>query len=483
MFNTAPRPSLLVAASMAALLTACTAPRNYKTPEASLPAAFQRTTNTAPANEAALAVFWQQFQDPVLDGLMQQAWAANLDVRIARVRLTEAQASLAGVEAQALPSFGVGASANRSQSPEWQRPGASAGARTGSVFAASALMNWELDLFGRVQSAADAAAANVSAQDLGIGDAQVALAGAVASNYMNIRGLQQRLAVTQEALRNQREALRLTEIRFAAGRDTRLDVARASSLVASSASIIPLLQQQTERAVQRLATLTNQPGARVQATLLAPQPLPRLPVADLAQWPVGTPADMLRRRPDIRIAERLAAASHAEANIAIADRFPRLSLSGLLGLNSNRLGDLPNSSALTSSLGASLSWTAFDFGTNQANVQSAQARAQRSLLIYEQTVLTALEETENALNGFTRSAQQAAQLEVAAQAAQEAADIARKRYAAGRIDQLALLDAERQVLSAQDLLSQGNAATATALVEVYRALGGGWQVTSSTASR
>jgi multidrug efflux system outer membrane protein len=428
-----------------------------------------------------LATFWQQFQDPVLDSLMQQAWAANLDVRIAQARLTEAQAALLGAQAEALPSLGVDASATRSLTPEWQQPGSTRSQRTGAVYAPSAVLNWELDLFGRVQRGTESAAATVSAQELGIAGAQVALAGAVATNYLTLRGLQLRLSVAQGSLVNQREALRLTEVRYAAGRGTAFDVARARNLVASTAAGLPALELQVTRAVQRLATLTNQPASVVAAAVRDPQPLPRLPTTDLAQWPVGTPADLLRRRPDIRVAERQLAASTADIGVAMADRYPRLSLSGLLGLNSNVLGDLGNSGAAVASLGASLSWTALDFGRIDARVGAAEARSQRSLLVFELTVLTALEEIENALAGFTRNAQQTAELLAAARAAEEAADIARKRWAAGSIDQLALLDAERQVLSARDLLAQGDTGTATALVEVYRALGGGWQAAPQAA--
>jgi outer membrane protein, multidrug efflux system len=469
------RSAVQAAVLLALSLAGCAAGPTYQAPAPSVPAAFAQGA-AAPADEAALAAFWRQFQDPALDALMQQAWAANLDVRMARTRLSEAQALLLGAEAEALPNLALQASATRSVTPQWQQPGATRSQRTGSVYAPSAVMNWELDLFGRVQRSTEAAVATVSAQELGVAGAQVALAGAVASNYLSLRGLQQRLLVAQSALSNQREALRLTEARFAAGRGSELDVARARSLVASTAASVPALAQQQARVLQRLATLTQQATPVLTTALQAPQALPQLPITDLAQWPVGTPAELLRRRPDIRVAERQLAASTAEVGVAMADRFPRVSLSGLLGLNSNRAGDLSGSGAGVASLGASISWAALDFGRSATRTQAAEARSQRSLLVYEQTVLTALEETENALDGYTRSTQQAAALREAAQAAQTAADIARKRYAAGSIDQLAVLDAERQWLSARDQLAQADTATATAVVEVYRALGGGWQL-------
>ncbi len=487
------RPATLVCTLLLGL-TGCATGPDHQAPAVAVPSSFANAPSSGPPSgpsaagpaaspdEAALAAFWQQFQDPLLDRLMQQAWAANLDLRIAQARLAEARAALLGAQAEALPVVGLDAAATRSLSPQWQQPGASRSQRTTSVYAPSALMNWELDLFGRVQRSTESAAATVSAQELGIGSAQVALAGAVATNYLTLRGLQQRLAVAQDSLSNQQEALRLTQVRVDAGRGTAFDVARARNLVASTAAGIPALQLQTTRAVQRLATLTNQPGSTMAEALSTPQPLPGLPVSDLSLWPVGTPAELLRRRPDIRIAERQLAASSADVGVAMAERFPRLSLSGLLGLNSNRLGDLSSSGAAVASLGAALSWTAFDFGRTDARVQGAEARSQRSLLVYEQTVTTAIEEAENALSGYTRNAQQAVALREAARSAQQAADIARSRYAGGSIDQLALLDAERQLLSARDQLVATDTNTATALVEVYRALGGGWRVAAAAAA-
>jgi len=333
-----------------------------------------------------------------------------------------------------------------------------------------------------VRRGSESAAATVSAQEMGIASAQVVLAGALATSYLTLRGTQQRLLVARESLANQREQLRLTEVRHAAGRGTQLDVARARNLVATTASTIPVLELQATRAVQRMATLTNQPAPRVEELVLGSRPLPSLPVTDLSHLPVGTPAALLRRRPDISIAERTLAAASADIGVAMAERFPRISLSGLLGLNANYVRDLSSGGTLAYLLGASLNWTALDFGRTASLVQSAESRWQRSLLVYEQTVLKALEETENALSGFTRNAQQAAELLAAARAAQEAADIARKRWAVGSIDQLALLDAERQVLSARDQLTLADTATATAIVEVYRALGGGWQVPGTAAA-
>jgi multidrug efflux system outer membrane protein len=463
-------------------LAACASGPDYRTPAVTLPAGYAQAPAVAQAADAAsLAIFWRQFDDPVLDGLVQAALQANLDVRIAQARLVEAQATLLGSEAASMPSVGLNGGVTRSVTPTYQLPGATRSQRTNTVYAPSAVMNWELDLFGRQQRATESAAARVTAQELGIGAAQSAVVAALAGNYLALRGLQQRLQVAEDALVNQREALRLTQARAGAGRGTEFDVARARTLVASTAAGVPALLGDIARAQHRIATLTGQPAAQVQATLAAPRALPRLAATDLSRLPVGTPEALLRRRPDIQVAERQLAAASAEIGVAMADRFPRLSLSGLLGFNTNRASDLGEGSSAVYSVGAALSWTALDFGRVRAGVRGAESRAERSRLVYEQTVLVALEEAENALSGYTRSAQRAAELAVAAGEAQRAARIARARLQAGSVDLLTVLDAERQSLSAVDQLAQADSGTAGALVEVYRALGGGWPGPASRA--
>jgi outer membrane protein, multidrug efflux system len=470
------RTALSTAATL--LLAACASGPDYRPPTRVSAASFVNApTPGGPVNAAdanTLAAFWRGFGDPVLDNLVQAALQANLDLRIAQTRLTEARAVLLGAQADAMPDVSVEANATRSLAPAYSQPGATRSQRTGSVYTFSALMNWELDLFGRNARATESAAALVSAQELGVGSAQVAVVAALANGYLRLRGLQQRLVVAEESLLNQREALRVIEARLAVGRSSQFDVARSRNLVASTEATLPALQAQAARAVHGIATLTGQPVAQVTQALAERAPLPGLPITDLAGLPVGAPELLLRRRPDIQVAERQLAAATADVGVAAADRFPRLSLNGLLGLNSNRAGDLTSSGAGVYSLGASLSWAAFDFGRTRSRVDAAQARSDRSLLQYKQTVLTALEETENALSGYTRIAQEAAQWELAANSAQEAADIARKRLSAGTTDLLAVLDAERQALVSRDQWVQAQAGTATALVDVYRALGGGW---------
>ena len=255
---------------------------------------------------------------------------------------------------------------------------------------------------------------------------------------------------------------------------SRLASTRASTLVATTEAALPLLQNAIERTLFRLATLTAQTPRALLGSLAAPAPLPGLPVTDLATLPVGTPSQWLLRRPDLIAAERQLAAATARIGVAQAEFYPRITLSGLLGLNAATLGKLIDGDAARYSLGAGLSWTPFDSGQIRARIAASEARAQASLASYDQAVAAALEETEGAFSSYTRSAQRAAQLTRAATSAEEAAQLARLRFEAGVTDFGVVLDAEREALSSRDQLVQAQVGTATALVTVYRALGGGW---------
>lgn len=467
----------VAAASVLALAAGCAVGPDYKRPDVALDAGFINA-GTSGSNVAApaadIASFWRGFGDASLTSLVERGIAANGDVRVAQARLREARALLVEADSNALPGAGFTGGVTRSVRPVTQQPGASRSERTGTVYDASFVANWELDFFGRYRRASESAAAVVDASQAGLSAAHTAVAAEIARNYLELRGLQQRYSVTEQALVNQREALRIVDARLDAGRGTQLDVARANALVAGTEAALPALQTAIERAVFRLATLTAQPPRALLAELATPAPLPGLPATDLAQLPIGTPAQWLQRRPDVIAAERQLASATAAIGVAKADLFPRISLSGLLGLNAARLGDLGKSDSALYSLGVGLTWTPFDFGRLRSRVTAAEARSEAQLATYEQTVALALEETEGAFSGYNRNAQQAERLDAAARSAEEAARLARVRFDAGVTDFLIVLDAERESLASRDRLVQAQTGTATALVAVYRALGGGW---------
>lgn len=461
---------ILSAVTAACALAGCASTTASEPPLSTpLDAAFvQAGASTEPSD---IATFWRAFNDATLNNLIDQALQANTDLKLAQARLQEARANAGEASAARLPSIGVNASGAEVDVPG---PVGSDRQLSGGV-----VFNWELDFFGRNRRASDAAVAVVSASQAGVSAAQRLITAEVATQYFGLRGQQQRLRVAQEALMNQREALRIVVARQELGRGTQLDVARARALVESTEATIPSLLASIERATYRLATLSGQSPRSVEgvvAVVGAAVPLlPILPITDLGKAAVGTPQTLLTRRPDVRAAQAQWTAASANIDVARADLYPRISLTGLLGFVSNRLSNVGDSDARNISVGPSLTWTLLDFGRMRSRIAASEARALQALLVYEQTVQGALEETEGSLALFNRSNQQTQRLENAAIASEEAARLARIRFDAGASDFLTVLDSERSVLQARDALVQAQTNTVTSLVSVYRALGGGWQ--------
>ena len=458
-----------IAAAVLSALAGCAVGPDYRAPALAVDAGFVNAGSAsvnAQTPSTDIATFWRGFGDVALSELVERGLAANADVRIAQARLQEARATLSGARAELLPEVGVAGDASRSLAPEYLFPGTTRSQRTGNAFDANFTASWELDFFGRNRRASESAAALVDASQAGVHAAQMVVAAEVA----------------RQSLDNQQATLKLTSVRLDAGRGTQLDVVRARSLFDSTEASLPALQAAMDRDAYRLATLTAQSPRAVAAALAAPQPLPNLPVTDLGALPIGTPEMLLRRRPDLIAAERQLAAATANIGVATADLFPRVSLTGLLGFASDRVSQLGRSDSQQYSLGAGLTWPLLDFGRVRSRIAQNEARAGQALASYEQTVATALEETEGALSQFTRAAQQAERLGSSTRNADEATRLSRLRFNAGSVDLLIVLDAERQALTARDALVQAQVAQATALVSVYRSLGGGWNADALTAA-
>jgi multidrug efflux system outer membrane protein len=477
----APRRARLGLALAAALLVgACAVGPDYREPQPALDAGFVNAPAVAVNPAAAdIAAFWRGFGDAELTALIERGLAANGDVRIAQARLQESRAILQGTRAEQFPNFGVAADAGRTLTPEYQLPGASRSQRTTSFYDAGFTASWELDFFGRNRRASESAAAQLDASQAGVHAAQTAVAAEVARNYLELRGLQLRLAVARDSIVNQRESLRLTKARLDVGRGTQLDVARAQTQLSGTEAILPTLQAAVDRSSYRIATLVAEPLRDVAARLATPRLLPTLPVTDLSALPLGTPEQLLRRRPDLVQSERQLAAATADIGVATADLFPRVNLFGLIGFATNQLSGFGQSNSQQYSLAAGLTWPLLDFGRVRSRISASEARALQALAGYEQTVATALEETEGALSQFSHSAEQTDKLATAASSAEQAARLSKLRFDAGAVDFLIVLDAERQSLIARDALVLAQVGQATALVSVYRALGGGWSEASA----
>jgi len=457
----------LISPLFLAALAACSNAPELKRHEPALAADFANKPADAAAAGEPVGRFWQGFQDAQLDALIERALQANTDLRIAAANLQEARALGRFADAQLLPTLGVSAGAARVRAQnDAGRP------QTRNAYSAGFDMAWEADLFGRLSGGQRAAAAGVLAGEAGLRAAQLSMAAEVARNYFELRGLQEQLRVARAALETQEAALKLVLGRQEAGRGTALDSERARALLQSTAASVPALEAALLRTRYRLAVLSGQPPTALDRELAEARPLPGLKAVALGG--IGTPQDLLRRRPDVQAAEAQAAAAAARAGVARSDLFPRITLGGTLGQNASRLGDLGDGASYAYNLGAQLVWNLLDFGRIKAQIAAADARNEAAMLGYERAVLAALEETEGALAGYTRSQQQAQHLFEAARAAEKAALIARERFGVGVSDFLAVLDAERELLAARDRLAQSQTAAATSLVGVYKALAGGW---------
>jgi outer membrane protein, multidrug efflux system len=453
----------------AAVLGGCALGPDYKTPPMKLAADFENATGDQqePPRE-----FWRRFDDPVLNGLVDDAIKANHDIRIAVANLRQARAVQLGVDAQAYPQVDANASGSRQIIPQTSAPGFSRDQRTSNVFNTAIDANWELNLFGRYTRTSESAAASVSAAQAGVAAAQVSVTAEVARNYFELRGTQLRLEIAHQSLQNQQANLDLVQARLDAGRGTELDTTRAQAQVESTRAQIPALEAQIELSRYRLAVLTGRTPTELPELASEVKPLPGLKPVD----GIGTPVALLQRRPDIRVAERQLAAATADIGASKADLFPSVSISGLLGLNALTPG-LNSGQAYYYNLGGAIAWNVLDFGRIRSRIRVNEARTDAALAQYEKTVLTALEETEGALITFNRTQRRAESLFKAARASEQAAKLARTRFEAGVTDFLTVLDAERQLLADRDGLALAQTDAGTSLISVYKALGGSWYQT------
>ncbi len=454
----------LVIAVASALLAGCvTVGPDYKAPVVQR-ASLQGAADPAFSSASPVASWWAQFDDPVLAQLVHDALGDNLDLRIAMARVRAARAVFNEQRLDQLPHVTAGGSQDRRKQPDPALGGERVGSETYQLgFDAG----WELDLFGRQRRAAEAARADLGAERDNLADAQVMVAAEVARNYFELRGAQKRIAVAHDTLRNLRETQRLTETRLALGAGSELDVQSSRARLKAIEADIPLLEVAEVQSRHRLAVLLGQrPGAL--DAVLQPRAVPAFAKA----LPLGDTSNLLRQRADVRMAERRLAAATARVGVATADLFPRIRLSGFVGFLGGDASGLVNGNNKAWSLTPSISWAAFDFGSVRARLRASKAQADGAAAEYEQAVLLALEDTENAL---TRYAKQQARLGIVAeqaQAARKAESLAQLRYREGSEDFLALLDAQRNQLAADDALAAAEAQVNVSVVAVYKALGG-----------
>lgn len=453
------------------ILTGCAVGPNYQRPATPVDAEFTNAGEPGFAANQTVERYWTTFADPLLDGLVDDAVAQNKDLQTAQANLRAARAArrLAGFDQ--FPTATFAGSYEKELASAQQLPGFDRHQREFDAADAGFIGLWELDLFGRVRRNVEAARADVGAAAATLQDARVSVIAELVRDYFVLRGLQDQLALTRRNADSEFNTLKLTRVRLEAGRGNQLDTARAEAQWQTTVATIPSLEASIATTMYRLSVLTGRlPNAL--SVRLAAQPAPDLPPLNN----IGTPEQLLRRRPDVRVAERRLASATAQVGVAVGDLFPKVTLMGSIGYEAARFGQFGTADARFFSAGPSITWAAFDLGRVQARIGSAKAQTDAALASYEGAVLNALNDTESSLLSYGRSQVRRDALQVAAAASDKAADLARRRFEGGLIDFLEVLDAERTALSAELLLSQSRTDAATSLVAVYKSLGGGWNL-------
>lgn len=452
------------------VLTACAVGPNYVKPETKVGDRFASFEPDAFTQDQTVTRFWSLFGDDMLDSLVADALAANHDLRIALARFTEARAARRQSRFDQFPTVTASGGYTKERLTEDQALAAASPTREQTFYDAGFDAIWELDLFGRVRRGVEASRADAESAEASLRDAQVIVIAEVARTYLELRGEQGRLAVARRNVQNQRDSLDLANVRLDAGRGTELDTSRASAQLSTTLASIPPLEAAVASSIHRLGVLTGRQPTELKDRLSPARDLPAVP----AVAAVGNPADLLRRRPDIRVAERNLAAATARVGVAVGDLFPVVSFTGTVGFAAAHIGDLGNSGTDTYLLAPGISWAALDLGRVRARISGARARTEGALAAYERAVLGALEETETALVFHARAKERLTYITAAADASVSASRLARARYEGGISDFLQVLDAERTQLVAEDALAQSRTDVATSLVAVFKALGGAW---------
>ena len=453
MIKLAPLPLLALL-----LLCSCVSVTSFIEPPVAVPDKWQAEAGQA---STALPLWWTSFNDPALTALVDKSLANNLDLKLAQARLREAEAVRALAKAQYWPSLTANAE------------GGSSGSNNNShdSYQLGSTLSWEIDLWGEKRLGDEAASAAYQASEAAWYGTQVSLAAEVASSYVDLALARQRLTIAKSNLASQQETYQFITWRNQAGLIGQLTLDQASTTIAQTKAQIPSLEITEASARHRLAVLTGAlPQEASFATLEAK--LPTLP----ATPDIGLPADVLRRRPDVMAAERNLAASVARTGVAETALYPSFTLSGTLGLAALSPAEILSGGTISRSLLGSLAGTLFDAGRLRQNLHISEAQQEQAFITYQQTILTALEEVENALISLKRNSLRRELLDQAALSAASAASLAASEYQAGTIDYQTLQETERTRLSAEDSAASARAAELSSLITLYKAAGGGWTV-------
>lgn len=466
-----PWSRLMIAIVIPLVLTGCaTVGPDYQPPVMEMPGAWQGTDDPALLPRAQLVQkWWSLFHDPLLDRLIQTAAQSNRDLLAAIARMEEARANLGSTRGEYYPQVEANGSAIRQETSD---NGLSPGVEE-TLHAVGASAGWEVDLFGRIRRSVEAAAADYQASAEDRTDVLISLYANVALTYIDLRTFQARLAAARSNIDSQRSVLALTRSRFRNGLATDLDVAQAQRILASTEAEVPPLNIGLSQSINALAVLLGQTPGSLPSELSEPLDIPLPP----KKVTVGVPANLLRQRPDVRRAERRLAAQTARIGVIKADLYPSFSLTGALGFESIDAGTLFNTDSRIASFGPSLRWQIFSGGRIRQQIKAQDARTRQALFGYEQSVLNALREVENALVAYVEDRTRLAALHRSVTAARRSVKLATELYKQGLVDFQQVLDAQRDQFNFENQFAAAKGNSAANFVRLYAALGGGWDAT------
>jgi len=481
-----PWVALVISVIALAVFSGCAVGPDYIRPQVpEMKGWIERADPRIKSEPADLAAWWKRFNDPVLEALIERAFRQNLSLRIAGIRILEARAQLGIAVGNQFPQLqqlgGDYAVSRLSESTANTIPGMDTRFAAASIWF-DAL--WELDFWGKFRRAIESGVWNLDASTAGYDDILVTLTAEVARTYVVIRTLETRLAIALENVKIQERSLQIARVRFEGGDVTELDVAQARSLLADTQASIPRLRNRLRQAKNGLAVLLGVLPGEVTPMLCGPGPIPVVP----PEVAVGVPAELLRRRPDIRLAESQMAAQCSLIGVAKSDLYPRFNLFGSIGLSASNaaltiagfpggssLGDIFDKDSLQYHGGIGFAWDIFNYGRIKNRVRVQDARFQELVVNYKNTVLKAAQETEDGLSAFLRSQEEVVFLKESVAGATRSVELSMTQYREGLVDYQRVLDTQRFQTQAQDLLTSTQGSVSLSLVATYKALGGGWE--------
>lgn len=443
------------------MLSGCLVGPDYQKPVFKLDSMWSSHSRETPSEPPELAGWWHRLNDPLLDKLVADAIAGNNDVASAKAKVREARASLWQTTGTLFPTLDGSASGNRNKP---------AGGPERSQYRSGLDSSWEIDLFGANRRAVEAAKYGLDGAKEDMRATMLTLIGDVATNYAEIRGLQQQIALAERTAVAQRRTAQLTKDKFSAGAVSQLDVSNAEGQAATTEAGIPQMQANLATTIHRLSVLTGQSPTALNDIMAKTGKIPE------PEWPIpaGVPADILLTRPDVRLAERQYAQATARIGQKEAQRYPSLTLTGNISTAATQPGELGKSSSISWSVGPGISVPIFEGGQRIAAVEVARAQRDQSFVAYRNSVLTALEDVENALVSMKKEKERSAKLAVAANSYSKALTLSRSLYQSGNTSFLELLNAERSHYSSEQSLIESRVSITKDYISLMKALGGGW---------